>query len=228
MEFSENQPMPWEQVGPEHKRNIKRAGMLLDLDRCVGCHSCSVSCKTEHDVPLGGFRMRVRYLERPEDKKIAFAPLMCMHCVDAPCLEACPSKAIAKGPDGRVLVNESKCDLDQECVTACPYGAIFINEEKEVAEKCDFCVHRTEVGLEPACSASCPSNAIRFGDLENPEDPIVKLINEKKAQPWKADAGTKPSVYYIGHEKWMEDKANTGVQLDPKDEDITYEQNNLK
>ena len=71
MNSSETKTLPWEQVGPEHKRNIKRAGMLLDLDRCVGCHSCSVSCKTEHDVPLGGFRMRVRYLERPEDKKIA-------------------------------------------------------------------------------------------------------------------------------------------------------------
>jgi len=139
--------------------------------------------------------MRVRYLERPQQKTLAFAPMLCMHCQDAPCLKACPSKAIRRLDDGRVIVDESKCDLEEECVTACPYGAIFINEEKEVAEKCDFCHHRTEVGLEPA---------------------------------WKPEAGTEPSVYYAGHEKWMESMANTGVQLDPKDADIVYEQNNLK
>lgn len=226
--MSENQKLPWENVGPAFKKQKKRAGMVLDLSRCVGCHSCSVSCKTEHSVPLGNFRMRVRYLEEPNSNKLAFAPLMCMHCQDAPCLDACPSNAIARLDDGRVIVNESKCDLEKECVTACPYGAISINEEKQVAEKCDFCTHRTEVGLEPACSASCPSSAIQFGDLEDPADPIVDLIKRSKAKPWKEEAGTKPSVYYIGHEKWMEEKVNTGVQLDPKDADITYEQNNLK
>ena len=220
--------LPWEKVGAEYKKPKKQVGMLLDLNRCVGCHSCSVSCKTEHEVPLGNFRMRVRYLERPNKQTIAFAPLMCMHCQDAPCLDACPSNAIARLEDGRVVIRESKCDLDKECIKACPYGAISINEEKEVAEKCDFCVHRTEVGLEPACAATCPSSAIEFGDLANPEDPIAIKIKQEGAKAWKADEGTKPSVFYIGHEKWMEDRANTGVQLDPKDEDIIYEQNNLK
>jgi len=224
----DDKQMPWEEVGPQHKKSYKRAGMVLDLNRCVGCHSCSVSCKTEHSVPLGNFRMRVRYLERPDSPKLAFAPLMCMHCEDAPCLEVCPSKAIKRLDDGRVVVVESKCDLEKECITACPYGAISINEEKETAEKCDFCTHRTEVGLEPACSDSCPSSAIQFGDLDDPEDPVAKIIKKTNAKPWKEEEGTKPSVYYIGHEKWMEEKANTGVQLDPKDADITYEQNNLK
>ena len=220
--------LPWEQVGSEFKKQRGRVGMLLDLDRCVGCHSCSVSCKTEHEVPLGGFRMRVRYMERPSAATLAFAPLMCMHCEDAPCIKACPNDALVKMEDGRVIVREKKCDLDEECISACPYGAIFINEEKEVAEKCDFCYHRTEVGLEPSCAATCPSQAIQFGDLNDPEDPISKKIKEKNAKVWKEDAGTKPSVFYIGHEAWMEEKANTGVQLDPKDKDITYEQNNLK
>lgn len=172
--------------------------------------------------------MRVRYMERPDSNTIAFAPLMCMHCADAPCLKACDNEAIARLDDGRVIVNESKCKLDEDCVSACPYGAISINREKEVAEKCDFCLHRTEVGLEPACAATCPSNSITFGDLDDPEDPISIAVKAGKAKAWKADEGTKPSVYYIGHEEWMEKKANTGVQLDPKDEDIIYEQNNLK
>lgn len=221
--------IPWKNVGAEHAQSRGRVGMLLDLNRCVGCHSCSVSCKTEHEVPLGSFRMRVRYLERPaKAKTLAFAPLLCMHCEDAPCLKACPSKAIKRRDDGRVVVDESKCDLEEECISACPYGAIFINEEKETAEKCDFCEHRTEVGLEPACVATCPSSALIFGDLDNPEDPLVKAIEKTNAEPWKKDEGTKPTVFYAGHEKWMEDKANTGVQLDPLDEDIVYEQNNLK
>lgn len=226
--MSENSKLPWEKVGPEFKKTKGRAGMLLDLDRCVGCHSCSVSCKTEHEVPLGNFRMRVRYMERPDSNALAFAPLMCMHCVDAPCITACPNNALKKMEDGRVVVQESKCDLDRDCISACPYGAISINEEKQVAEKCDFCTHRTEQGLEPACSASCPSQAIQFGDLDDPLDPISIKIKEKGAKTWKEEAGTMPSVFYIGHEKWMESKVNTGVQLDPKDEDITYEQNNLK
>ena len=220
--------MPWEKVGPQFKKSYKRAGMLVDLDRCIGCHSCSVSCKTENDVPLGNFRMRVRYLEQPDDAKITFAPMICMQCVDAPCLKACPSKAIKKGVDGRILIDEAKCDLEEECVTACPYGAIFINIEKEVAEKCDLCQHRTDVGLDPACVDNCPTDALIFGDLEDPESRISKLAEKQKAKPWKPEAETNPSVLYVGHEKWMEKKVNTGVQLDAADEDVTYEQNNLK
>ena len=222
--------LPWEKVGPQFKKNRDRAGILIDLRRCVGCHACTVSCKTENEVPLGGFRMRVRYLERPQQDRttLAFAPLICMQCQDAPCLKACPSKAIKRGEDGRVLIDESKCDLEQECITACPYGAIFVNEEKQVAEKCDMCQHRTDIGLDPACVSSCPSDALQFGDFDNPDDPVTKVAAEAGAKGWKEGEGTKPSVVYIGHEPWMEEMANTGVQLSDKDRDVTYEQNNLK
>lgn len=225
--MSEMEVLPWEKVGPKYRLDYQRAGMLVDLDRCIGCHSCSVSCKTENEVPLGNFRMRVRYLEKPEDKQLAFAPLICMHCADAPCLKACPSKAIRREKDGRVYVDEGRCDLEQECVEACPHGAISINEEKEVAEKCDFCQHRTENGLEPACVSNCPTDALVFGDLDDPGSRISRLAEKKKAKAWKEEAGTDPSVLYVSHERWMEKKANTGVQLDPMDEDVTYEQNNL-
>lgn len=201
--------------------------MLIDLDRCIGCHSCSVSCKTENDVPLGNFRMRVRYLEQPDNKQITFTPLICMHCQDAPCLDACDQKAVRRKPDGRIYIDEGRCDLDKACVKACPYGAISINEGKEVAEKCDFCEHRTDNGLNPACVDNCPTDALVFGDLDNPESTISKLASKKGAKPWKEKEGTKPSVLYVAHQPWMEQKANTGVQLDGNDKDITYEQNNL-
>ena len=201
--------------------------MLIDLDRCIGCHSCSVSCKTENNVPLGDFRIRVRYLEKPKEKSLVFTPLMCMHCADAPCLDACPSNAIKRQEDGRVYVQESRCDLEKECVTACPYGAIYINEEKETAEKCDFCQHRTDVGLDPACVDNCPTDALVFGDLDDPESKISKMAAKQGAKPWKPEAKTKPSVLYVSHLPWMEEKANEGVKLSPEDADITYEQNNL-
>lgn len=225
--MDEHELMPWEQVGDAFRKNLERAGMLIDLDRCIGCHSCSVSCKTENEVPLGNFRMRVRYLEEPEDKKIIFAPLICMHCTDAPCLKACPSKAVRRQEDGRVYIDEGRCDLEQECVDACPYGAISINTEKEVAEKCDFCTHRTDVGLDPACVQNCPTDALVFGDLADPGSKISRLAAKHDAKAWKPEAKTDPSVLYVSHDKWMEKAVNTGVQLDEKDEDITYEQNNL-
>ncbi|MDB4789365.1 4Fe-4S dicluster domain-containing protein [Verrucomicrobiales bacterium] len=228
MPMPELPAIPWEKVGPEHRLDYKRAFMLIDLNRCTGCHSCSVSCKTEHEVPLGDFRMRVRYLERPDKATLSFLPLVCMQCQDAPCLNACPTEAIGRLEDGRVVIDDEKCCGNKACVSACPYGAIFINDESNKAEKCDFCTHRTELGLEPACVSSCPTDAIRFGDLENPDDPVTIVAKAKNAKAFKEDAGTEPSVLYVDHEAWMEPKSNLGVQLSPADEDVIYEQNNLK
>lgn len=91
-----------------------------------------------------------------------------------------------------------------------------------------MCQHRTDVGLDPACVSTCPSGALQFGDLDNAEDPITQLASEHDAKAWREQEGTAPSVLYIGHDKWMEEKANTGVQLDEKDTDIIYEQNNFR
>ena len=134
-----NQPLPWEKVGAEHRKDFKQAAILVDLQRCTGCHACSVACKTENDVPLGDFRMRVRYLEQPEEKQqLSFVPLICMQCQDAPCLNVCPTSAIQRLNDGRVVIEEDKCCGNKACLTACPYGAIFINEKSQKAEKCDM------------------------------------------------------------------------------------------
>lgn len=220
--------LPWEKVGPTYRKAYQKAAILVDLQRCTGCHACSVACKTENDVPLGDFRMRVRYLEQPEEKnQLSFVPLICMQCEDAPCLNVCPTSAIGRLTDGRVVIDDEKCCGNKACLTACPYGAIFINEATQKAEKCDLCTHRTEVGLNPACVDACPTEALKFYDLGDPEDPVTQLVKERKAKAWKEESETKPSVLYLGHEAWMEAKANLGVRLSDKDEDPIYEQNNF-
>lgn len=215
--------LPWEQIGPEHRRDLGRAGMVVDLERCIGCHACSVSCKTEHGVPLGGFRTRVRWLERPDQPTMAFLPLLCMQCQDAPCLDACPTEALSKAEDGRVVIDEERCCGNKACIAACPYGAIYLDPQTDVADKCDFCTHRTEVGLDPACVNACPTTALRFGDLDDPDDPVARYAAEREAQPFKEDAGTRPSVLFVGLEKWMEDAARTGIQLTTYDDEVVYE-----
>ncbi len=126
--------LPWEPSGKP--RTMKRAGIVIDLRRCVGCHACSVSCKTEHDVALGVFRTRVRYLERPKATQLAFLPLLCHHCEDAPCIPVCPTKAMTRKEDGRVVVDQKKCDGNMECIAACPYDAIQLDPQTGKAEKC--------------------------------------------------------------------------------------------
>ncbi len=218
-------PIPWERERNEERiLNKKRAGMVVDLRRCIGCHACSVSCKTENGVPLGGFRTRVRYLEHPMKETLSFLPLLCMHCQDAPCLKACPTEAVMRLNDARVVIDQDKCCGMKACMAACPYGAIYIDAKSGQADKCDMCTHRTSLNIDPACVASCPTQTLRFGDLADPNDPVAQYAKEHNAKPFKADAGTEPSVLYIALEPWMEQTAATGVQLSPKDDEIIYEQ----
>lgn len=221
-EAPDSDRLPWEPPGPVPERH--RAGIVVDLRRCIGCHACSVACKTEHDVALGVFRTRVRYLEKAGRSQLAFLPLLCMHCQDAPCVPACPHEAIRRGADGRVEIDPDTCQGDQCCTEACPYGAIGIDPQTGRADKCDLCTHRTDVGLDPACVNVCPTDVLRFGDLDDIEDPATRHAQRHGARPMKEEAGTKPSVLYIGLEAWMEQKAKGGVRLSPDEDELVYVQ----
>lgn len=222
--MKDNRPLPWAIPAQSRALTRQRAGLVIDLDRCTGCHACSVTCKTEHQVPLGGFRNRVRYLQAPNAHQLSFLPLACMHCQNAACIAACEHQAIVRLDDGRVQIDDDRCDGAGDCISACPYGAIYMNDQTGRADKCDLCTNRTSLGLDPACTNACPNEAIRFGDLDNPADPVTQYAAERGAKPFKADTGAAPSVLYIGAEKWMEAAVNTGVQLSRDDSDITYEQ----
>jgi len=216
--------IPWENVGKVRSEPKKRAGIIVDLQRCVGCHSCSLACKTEHNVPLRCFRTRVRYLERSDKLTLKFFPLICMHCQDSPCLKACPCNAIIRLEDKTVIIDKDRCGSEKACVKACPYGAIYIDPATDKADKCDLCAHRTSLGMEPACVNVCPVNALKYCDLEDPDDPVVIYARKYDAKAFKEEAGTNPSVFYIGLEKWMEKKVENGIQLSSKEDEIIYVQ----
>lgn len=222
--MKDNRPIPWGTPTQGRVLSHQRSGLVIDLDRCTGCHACSVACKTEHQTPLGSFRSRVRYLQAPSAQQLSFLPLACMHCQNAACIDACEHKAVVRLNDGRVQIDDSKCAGAGDCIDACPYGAIYMNPQTERADKCDLCTNRTSLGLEPACVNACANDAIRFGDLDNPQDPVTQYAAARNAKPFKASTGAEPSVLYIGAESWMEDAVNTGVQLSRDDSDITYEQ----
>ncbi len=214
--------LPWEPSGKPRK--MKRAGMVIDLRRCIGCHACSVSCKTEHDVALGVFRTRVRYLERPKATQLAFLPLLCNHCEDAPCIPACPTEAMNRKEDGRVVVEHTKCNGNTDCIAACPYDAIQLDPQTGIADKCDLCTHRTDVGMDPACVAACPTDTLRFGDLDDPNDEAMQYAKKHNARGLREDSGAKPTVQYIGMRPWKEDACVGGVQLNPDEDEVIYVQ----
>ncbi len=196
--------------------------MAVDVNRCIGCHACSVACKVEHDVPLGSFRTKVYYYDEGKYPKVKrhFLPTMCMQCEDAPCLKVCPTKAIRKDADGVVRIDEQKCDSNGACAAACPYGAIWISTETG-ADKCDFCSNRLANKMQPACVETCPGDALVFGDANDPDSRYSKYMVQhgKEFTPIKPEAGTKPSVLFRGQNADIEKKIVAGQNHDPH----TYE-----
>ncbi len=189
-------------------RRKGRLAMVIDLRRCTGCHSCAVACKAEFKVPLGVWRSWVKIAEHgsyPRTSR-AFLPRLCNHCDKPACVDACPTKASYKREDGAVLVKEDVCIACGLCVAACPYKARFVNHEKEIADKCTFCVHRTDEGIEPSCVNTCPAKARTFGDLSDPRSEVSKLVASVPARVLKPGLGTEPSVFYLGASQWQLDK----------------------
>ncbi len=176
-------------------------GFVLDQRRCIGCHACTVACKSENDVPLGDFRTWVKYTEVGSFPAIRrhFAVLRCNQCTAAPCVTICPVTALDKRKDGIVDLDKDICIGCKACMQACPYDALHLNEETGGAEKCHFCAHRVEQGLKPACEVVCPETAIISGDLHDPQSPVSRILaSVPGATVRRPEQGTGPNVFYLG------------------------------
>jgi Fe-S-cluster-containing dehydrogenase component len=177
---------------------MTQLGFVIDHQKCIGCHACTVACKAENHVPLGKFRTWVKYTEAGQFPAVkrSFAVLRCNQCSDAPCMTICPTSALFKRQDGIVDLDSAACIGCKSCMQACPYDALYIDEEHGTAEKCHFCAHRTELGLAPACAVVCPTEAIIPGDFDDPESVVSKLKARGDLAARKTEAGTRPNVFY--------------------------------
>jgi dimethyl sulfoxide reductase iron-sulfur subunit len=205
------------------RSDAPRWGMLVDTERCIGCWSCAVVCKSENDIALGmwwnriltgGESMDAPKVDEHGRMEMDWMPLACQHCDDAPCEKVCPTGATYTNDEGIVLVDADKCIGCRYCMAACPYGVRVFNwgepekahgvEEGMVharpvgtVEKCSLCVHRIEDGQEPSCVVSCPAQARIFGDLNAPESRINTLLRDRGGEQLLKSKGTNPKVRYL-------------------------------
>ncbi len=178
----------------------KRFGMLIDADKCFNCKACMVACQAENDVPLGKHRNWIKengVRGTYPNLGLDFEPAQCMHCENAPCEKVCPTGATFINPDGIVLIDYEKCIGCRYCMMACPYDARYVDEERGVVDKCTFCIQRIYGGRDPACVETCPAKARIFGDLNDPDSEISRMIATHKTGVKYPEAGTKPKIFYL-------------------------------
>jgi Fe-S-cluster-containing dehydrogenase component/formate-dependent nitrite reductase membrane component NrfD len=179
---------------------MTRYGFVIDQRRCIGCHACTLACKSENQVPVGVFRTWVKYIEKGEfpNTRRYFTVERCQHCEDAPCVEICPTRSLYKRKDGIVDFDSDRCIGCKSCMQACPYDALYIDPRSHTAAKCHYCAHRTDRGLLPACVVVCPTSAIIAGDLEDQTSQIAQTLGREQVQVRRPDQGTRPQVFYVG------------------------------
>jgi Fe-S-cluster-containing dehydrogenase component len=216
----------------------KKLGLVIDLDICVGCQACVVSCKewntqgysmplTDEDAyghqPLGTFLNRVHAYEagRGADAQIVHFPRSCLHCEEPACVTVCPTGASYKrAEDGIVLVNPDTCIGCKLCSWACPYGAREYDYDSGVMKKCTLCVDRIynenlePEDREPACVRACPTGARAFGDLGDPDSAVSRQVAEREGYDLLPEMGFKPVNKYLPPRPRKDAPGATGAPTD--------------
>ena len=206
---------------PPPQPRQKKLGLVIDLDICVGCHACAVSCKEWNTgggagplsdldpygaAPDGVWFNRIHAFEMGEDGdgRTVYFPKSCLHCEDAACVTVCPTGASFKREeDGIVLVDEDLCIGCKLCSWACPYGAREFDDAVGVMRKCTLCVDRIynetldPADRVPACVSTCPVSARHFGDLGDPASEISQLVAERGGYDLMPELGYRPVNKYL-------------------------------
>ena len=160
---------------------------------------CVVACKTENNVPEGESRDWIVTTANGKFPNInlEIQSQRCNHCDNTPCVACCPTGAShVNDVGGVVLVEHDMCIGCKACLAACPYDARFINPEG-YADKCTFCIHRVEKGELPACVSVCPTHCMYFGDFDDPNSEVNRLLASRKNHPLLSEAGTSPRIFYL-------------------------------
>jgi Fe-S-cluster-containing dehydrogenase component len=178
---------------------VARYAMVIDTRKCVGCMDCVVACKTENRVPQGFDRDWIGCNTKGvyPALRMEIRSERCNHCDNPPCVYCCPCGAShIHARSGVVLVYHEKCVGCKACMAACPYDARFVHPEGYV-DKCTFCIHRVEKGMNPACVSVCPTHCMHFGDLEDANSEARRLLDERRGHALLDSAGTKPQIWYL-------------------------------
>jgi formate dehydrogenase iron-sulfur subunit len=182
-------------------------GFFTDTTVCIGCKACEVACKEWNQLPArgdGGAHLEmsglsydntlrldgttwrhVKFIEQfpePYNGRWLMMSDVCKHCVQAPCLEVCPTGAIIRTEFDTVVIQSDTCNGCRDCIAACPFGVIDINHVSGTAQKCTLCYDRTSVGLEPACSKACPTDSIQFGPIAELQQRAQRRVDQLKSQ----------------------------------------------
>jgi Fe-S-cluster-containing dehydrogenase component len=190
---------------------MTRYGMVVDISRCSGCYNCFLACKDEHcghDFPAyaapqpmtGHSWMQLVETERGSypKVKVAYTAIPCMQCREATCIAQAEDGAVYRRPDGIVMIDPIKAQGQKQLVSSCPYRVIFWNEELDLPQKCTFCAHLLDAGWkEPRCVELCPAGALTFGDLEDPESEVSRLMVANKVEVLHPEFGLRENVLYI-------------------------------
>jgi sulfite dehydrogenase (quinone) subunit SoeB len=182
-----------------------RYGMLIEVDKCIGCQACVSACKARWDTGPGARRDWVLGIEHEGPQRgvgLTFYPGLCNHCAKHPCTADCPTGATYPDAKGVVVVDPDLCIGCGNCVPMCPYSARQADPRKRIVEKCNFCTPYVARGESPACVTTCLAECRHFGDLDDPASPVARLIRERRAEPLTLpgpDLG--PKVYYAPPEE---------------------------
>ncbi len=184
----------------KEKKGKPHYGMIFDQTKCVGCSDCEIACAKVNHVPKGQHRL---YVEDQTDLKDIlnrkFMRISCQQCSDSPCTQVCPTNACHRDPiTDIVTMHVDDCIGCKYCIVACPYDVRFINDKTKAAENCDFCKHTNLAeGKEPACVAACKYDALVFGDFNDENSRMNRILDVKDSVRLKPNFGTKPSLRYI-------------------------------